>query len=132
METNAHQDYVNKLSAVYKAMNELENAAITIMGQQDNRGFQATVTDAFSMGPNRVHDLLAGSMAKLIRKLEMLAAVVYLKDLESIRGQGHWRETYNRQPSLLATIHDLREVFPELEVHSARLVVEAYKEKLFE
>ncbi|AEH03618.1 hypothetical protein AVT69_gp193 [Pseudomonas phage PhiPA3] len=115
------------------AMSQVQEAAKQLMKEGDPRTVEKFADEYSGLTFREAHIYLLDSGTKVAYTIEQLKEVLYLQDLESIHpDRKGWREAAKAASHTILAIKELRTQFPELDVRSAKLIVEAYREGLFE
>lgn len=122
------------LNQLNNTMSQVYDTAKQLMKEGDPRTVEKFADEYSGLTLRDAHNHLLDTSTKVAYTIEQLREVLYLQDLESIHpDRKGWREIAKRSfPYTTLAIKELRTQFPELDVHSAKLIVEAYREGLFE
>lgn len=129
-------DLAVKLKAIFDQLNTVTADIHAIMKEEDNRNFHfdfSASTDGVS--PMVMGTLLDDESKKVMMQYSLLLDVLYLKDLESLKGKGEWREKVIEQGQYRFSVDALkllRQKHPELDIKAAKALIEGYAAGLFE
>lgn len=124
------------LRTLLVAVADIKEASKEIIQQTDNRNtLEVFETDMHtSLQAFSESDILV--VKRLPEVMEQLAAVLYFQEREAIAGKQSdinnpgFRKVYDDTKHLIKAVVSLRTMYPGIDLHEARLIVEAYKDGL--
>lgn len=115
-----------------EALGLVETAAMMVCKNIEDSNISIVLQDTASYTISDARLALQIAIANATLAMTRLEVVSHFHNLETVAGaKSTFREVYDRTTHIVRAVIQLRTDFPEINVHDARIIVEAYRDQWY-